>query len=271
MGTWTQLDDGSSGSGTKPGPRAQHAASIFYDNTPTNDPWLVFHGGSTLLGKDTTDVWAFSIRTQKWVQLAAAPSSPVNPWPIVRHGHSIWSAAGAGASTNQDGNGSDLSFYLFAGQHGTSETDPYVGDLWLFSTKWASVLSPSPTSSGNFTQLQETVYHPTAKQPVARALGGLATITGGAAATKTTTGMAKRGNKNHNTSHLRTRNDHPAGEVHGSKSSSTSSVTASPASSSDRLYFGGFSGYTGGLNDLLHNDVWYFDAASGAFRSFQNE
>jgi hypothetical protein len=154
--TWTPLPSASLGG---PGARTQHAATAVVD--ADGGAWMVISGGSDYLGRDQADVWAMDVASGKWVQLGAppAPSSPnPPPWPLERHGHEIWAAP-----QGQNGEGTEVSLYLFGGQHGTSDADPYLGDLWLFTSG----------GNGTFALLEQGTTQPSSTQPVNRGLGGI--------------------------------------------------------------------------------------------------
>jgi hypothetical protein len=225
---WTLLDAGKPKVGPgAPGPRSQHDALVVTSSSGTR--WMIIAGGSDDLGNDQSDVWAFNLETSKWSCLgagasASASSSFSSSWPVGRHGHSIWTAS---ASSTADGD--VVQFYLFGGQQGTLSDSPFLGDLWQFKAVLPSdseaSLAGACSGTGSFTLLQSGTTVPTAGQPVARALGGKGLY---------------------------------YAPYTGAVSSSAASSGTADAAPAPVLYFGGFSGYQGGTNDLLHNDLWSF-------------
>jgi hypothetical protein len=122
------------------------------------------------------------------------------------------------------GSPGNTSFVVFGGQAGTSPQAPFLGDTWAWPLlqrgEGGGERGQQPAA---WTQLQTAVYHPSTTQPDARAVMAVA-----------------------------------------SPRISAGSPPASPASaaaSGDRpVIVGGFSGYQGGLDDLLLNDTWVWSA-----------
>lgn len=202
---WTLLNDGLNSVG--PGGRSLTALTVINDPV-TLKQYLILVGGTDYLGNDHADVWAYDFETNTWISMGNenGGGNANNPWPLERHGHAVWSSSKSTATKRTDSDSSSPLFYIFGGQHGGAETDPFVGDVWSFTMNNTTI---GNGNNGTFTQIQDSIYHPNPNQPVARGIGGIAVY---------------------------------------------------PYNGTNILYFGGFSGYDGGLADLLHNDVWLFSS-----------
>ena len=208
---------------------------------------LLVVGGSDSDGTDHSDLWMGELTLEKsgpavmWTLLEGDAGSPLaarqcvlvlplhpstahrppNPPPLVfPHSGHVSWLSDAGSST--------ASLVVFGGQAGTSPQAPFLGDTWAWPLSagapgMSSQLGAAArpgASSATWTQLQSAVYKPSPSQPDARANMAAAV-------------------------------PRPLGVLAGGASGS---AAAAP------LLFGGFSGYEGGLNDLLLNDTWSWAA-----------
>ena len=196
--------------------RSQTGLTLISNNN-TNTEYLVINGGTDNNGNDHMDIWVYNLQTNNWLCIGNIEGGgPDGNGPLERHGHATWTNYNSEVSSSS----SSLSIYIFGGQHGSLESDPFVGDVWLFTAIYNT--SINNYNNGTFTLIQKSNYQPNTIQPVARGMGGIAI--------------------------------YPPNLYHNHSSSiQDNNITRI-------LYFGGFSGYNGGLNDLLHNDIWLFES-----------
>ena len=182
------------------------------------DPALVVVGGSDAQGEDTADAFVLDTRTLVWTSYK--PASSAAPQPAPSHGLGVWPSA-----VTRQGEGHVI---VFGGQSGSGEDSPYLGGFWNLDLPFQA----GGAGKQNWTEQVQAVFKPGQGQPQARdyfqatilepeqsgAAGGYGP--GGVAVFKC---------------------QGPQG----------------PAATTSRvLLFGGFSGYSGGLDDKLHDDLW---------------
>lgn len=225
-GSWAKVDAAGDAGSVSPGERAQHAAVVVRLPSPSGRTVraLVVSGGVDVNGNDADDVWALALDAKPPVWILVGSSAAAGPG-------APWPSGRHGHALWVSASGSAA-----AGAEGATASATTV-TLGLFGGQSSSVASPSNFHADTWSFVVDLIAGDDGSVQLSGEQGGAFTLldngAGGGGPTGTSPGPRALG-------------------------------CAAQSSDGALLYAAGFSGYTGGTDDRLHNDVWIVNASAGA-------